>query len=69
MDRENLSALKAMAPTNARAALKLFLQYAPDLRLYDVPDPYYGNASAFEMVLDLSGAASRGLLAALQKGA
>jgi protein-tyrosine phosphatase len=69
MDRENLSALEAMAPANARAALKLFLEYAPDLKLRDVPDPYYGDASAFEKVLDLTSAASRGLIAALQKGA
>jgi protein-tyrosine phosphatase len=47
----------------------LFLDYAPQLRLRDVPDPYYGDAAAFEEVLDLTAAASRGLLAALQKGA
>jgi protein-tyrosine phosphatase len=69
MDGENLRELQAMRPPNSRAALKLFLEYAPDSALRDVPDPYYGDASAFEEVLELSTAASRGLLAALQEGA
>jgi protein-tyrosine phosphatase len=69
MDRQNLRALQALQPRGARASLKLFLDYAPQLRLRDVPDPYYGDAAAFEEVLDLTTAASRGLLAALQEGA
>jgi protein-tyrosine phosphatase len=69
MDGENLRELQAMRPRNSRAALKLFLEYAPDLGPRDVPDPYYRDASAFEEVLDLSTAASRGLLSALQEGA
>jgi protein-tyrosine phosphatase len=69
MDAENLRELQAMQPRNSRAAVKLFLEYAPDLGLRDVPDPYYRDAAAFEGVLDLTAAASRGLLAALQEGA
>jgi protein-tyrosine phosphatase len=69
MDRENLLALQAVKPRRARTSPKLFLDYAPQLQLRDVPDPYYGDAAAFEAVLDLTTAASRGLLAALQKGA
>ena len=68
MDRENLRELEAMKPDNSRASLKLFLEYAPDLNLRDVPDPYYRDASAFEEVLDLTSAASRGLLASLEEG-
>jgi protein-tyrosine phosphatase len=68
MDRENLRELEAMKPGNSRASLKLFLEYAPDLNLRDVPDPYYRDASAFEEVLDLTTAASRGLLASLSRG-
>jgi len=67
MDRENLRELQAMQPRNSHAALKLFLEYDPDLGLRDVPDPYYRDAGAFEQVLDLATAASRGLLAALEK--
>ena len=69
MDRQNLRELEAMKPANSRASLKLFLEYAPDLTLRDVPDPYYRDAGAFEEVLDLTSAASRGLLASLQDGA
>jgi protein-tyrosine phosphatase len=69
MDAENLRELQAMQPRNSRAAVKLFLEYAPDTALRDVPDPYYRDAAAFEEVLDLTTAASRGLLAALQEGA
>jgi protein-tyrosine phosphatase len=66
MDAENLRELRALQPRNSRAALKLFLEYAPGLG-HDVPDPYYRDAAAFEEVLDLSTAAARGLLAALQE--
>ena len=69
MDRQNLRALQAVKPRKARTSPKLFLDYAPQLGLRDVPDPYYGDSAAFEEVLDLISAASRGLLAALQEGA
>ena len=69
MDRENLEELQTLRPHTARAAVKLFLDYAPELGMRDVPDPYYLDAAAFEQVLDLTTVASRGLLAALQKGA
>ena len=67
MDRDNLRALEAMRPEGSRARVQLFLEYAPDSGRLEVPDPYYGDASGFEEVLDLSTAASRGLIAALQK--
>ena len=69
MDAENLRELQAMRPRNSHASVKLFLEYAPDSPMRDVPDPYYRDAAAFEEVLDLTTAASRGLLAALQEGA
>jgi protein-tyrosine phosphatase len=69
MDEDNLRELRARQPSNSRAAVKLFLEYAPDLGLREVPDPYYGNTSTFEEVLDLTTAASRGLLADLQERA
>jgi protein-tyrosine phosphatase len=69
MDRENLKALEAMQPKNSRARLALFLDFAPGLNLSEVPDPYYGDTKDFEKVLDLTIAASRGLLARLQEGA
>jgi low molecular weight protein-tyrosine phosphatase len=67
MDRANLLELEAMRPKDSHARVQLFLQYAPDSGRLEVPDPYYRDASVFEEVLDLTAAASRGLLAALQK--
>jgi protein-tyrosine phosphatase len=69
MDRENLRELKVRKPRGSGASVKLFLEYAPELNLQDVPDPYYRDATAFEQVLDLTTTASRGLLDALQEGA
>ncbi len=67
MDRENLRALEQGRPRNARAQLRLFLEYAPQTGLLEVPDPYYGSEQDFELVLDLCTAAARGLIAELQK--
>ncbi len=69
MDRANLRELQALKPRASHALVKLFLEYAPELNLRDVPDPYYRDAAAFEEVLDLTTAAARGLLAALEDGA
>jgi protein-tyrosine phosphatase len=66
MDGDNLRELEALKPRDSRAALKLFLEYAPELNRRDVPDPYYGDAGAFEEVLDLATAASLGLLKSLE---
>jgi protein-tyrosine phosphatase len=68
MDRNNLRDLEALRPRDATAELQLFLDYAPELKLREVPDPYYGGERGFEDVLDLTTAASRGLIVALQKG-
>ncbi len=67
MDRDNVEALKAVAPDDpGRAKVRLLREYdpasrgAPDL---DVPDPYYGGPAGFDVVLDQVEAACRGLLA------
>jgi protein-tyrosine phosphatase len=69
MDRDNLSALERRRPAGAAARLQLFMDYAPELGTSEVPDPYYGEAAAFERVLDLTAAASRGLIRVLQQRA
>lgn len=62
MDRENLSVLRQRAPEQLRERVRLFLEFAPDTDVLEVPDPYYGGAKGFEEVLDLIEAATRGLL-------
>ncbi|HEY1892618.1 MAG TPA: low molecular weight protein-tyrosine-phosphatase [Steroidobacteraceae bacterium] len=67
MDRENLNALQGRAPPQARDRLRLFLEFAPQTGISEVPDPYYGGPNGFEDVLDLIEAASRGLLEHLRQ--
>ncbi|HTX04857.1 MAG TPA: low molecular weight protein-tyrosine-phosphatase [Steroidobacteraceae bacterium] len=62
MDRENLRALERRAPAAVRERLRLFLEFAPEVGISEVPDPYYGGPNGFEDVLDLIEAAARGLL-------
>ena len=56
MDRGHLRALQEMAPERHHAKIRLFAAGR------DVPDPYYGGAKGFELVLDLVEAECRRLL-------
>ncbi len=62
MDQDNLSDLLALAPAEHGHKVRLFLDFAPELKVTDVPDPYYGTNSGFDRVLDLVEAASEGLI-------
>jgi protein-tyrosine phosphatase len=68
MDANNLDVLRKRAPAAYRERVRLFLEFAPDCGLDEVPDPYYGGPAGFEQVLDLVEEASRGLLSQLRKG-
>lgn len=61
MDDENMTALSRACPTAHRDKLSLFLEHAPDLRVREVPDPYYGGDEGFERVIDLCEAAAQAL--------
>jgi low molecular weight protein-tyrosine phosphatase len=63
MDESNLEALNALKPPDYTGRLGLFLDYAPQLGIREVPDPYYGAPAGFDRVLDLVEAAAAGLLA------
>ena len=67
MDTNNLEVLRKRAPAACRERVRLFLEFAPDCGLDEVPDPYYGGPSGFEQVLDLVEEASRGLLIHLKE--
>ena len=67
MDTNNLDVLRKRAPAVYRERVRLFLEFAPDCGLDEVPDPYYGGPSGFEQVLDLVEEASRGLLIHLKE--
>jgi protein-tyrosine phosphatase len=66
MDEDNRRDALALAPARFRASVGLLLEYAPDLDVREVPDPYYGGEAGFEHVLDLVEAAARGLIAELR---
>ena len=67
MDRENLSVLHNRAPAHVRERVRLFLEFAPDATVTEVPDPDYGGPNGFEEVLDLVEAATHGLLQHLRQ--
>ena len=62
MDRANLQNLESMRPPHFSGYLGLFLDFACGDSHSEVPDPYYGGESGFELVFDLVEDASRGLL-------
>lgn len=47
MDHDNLSALRALRPDDARAALSLLLDHVPGRAGEAVADPYYGDDAGF----------------------
>lgn len=66
MDTRNLADILKKAPSDFGGKIQLFLDYAPQSNVIEVPDPYYGGDQGFERVLDLVEQASQGLLKALQ---
>lgn len=62
MDSKNLAALQDMRPRTYAGHLGLLLDFAENVELKEVPDPYYGGANGFNHVLDLVEWASEGLL-------
>lgn len=62
MDRSNMDALRKLCPANRLPRLKLFMSYARQFDDDEVPDPYYGLAHDFDLVLDMIEDAAEGLL-------
>lgn len=62
MDDSNLANLQAIRPADGKAELALYLPRF-GLEQREVPDPYYGGADGFELVLDMLEQASEKLLA------
>jgi protein-tyrosine phosphatase len=62
MDRSNFEDLRAMQPEGTKARLVSMMDYHPERRPREVPDPYYGGMSGFSYMCELLDAATRGLL-------
>ncbi len=65
MDRGHLSQLRRNCPEARRDRLRLFLEFAPDLGLSEVPDPYYGGLADYDYALDLIEPGVAGLIEVL----
>lgn len=62
MDQENYADLQSICPEGYEGKLHYFLDFAPQLKIREVPDPYYGGPAGFEQVFDMAEEASFGLL-------
>lgn len=65
MDGENYDILMEACPDEFKSKINFFMDYAPDLGVREVPDPYYGGKYGFERVLDMTEEASVGFLNSL----
>lgn len=65
MDRANRDALLKMAPKERRDKIHLLMDYAPNLCVHEIPDPFFGRNNGFDYVCQLVDAACRGLLVSL----
>lgn len=62
MDQDNYHSLSRICPRGMERKLILLLDFAPELKRREVPDPYYGGQRGFDQVFDMVEAAARGLL-------
>jgi protein-tyrosine phosphatase len=67
MDRENLEYLFGVCPPQHQDKVRLFLSYARNCDLEEVPDPYYGGNTGFDRVLDLVEYGAQGLIDSLRR--
>jgi protein-tyrosine phosphatase len=65
MDRANRDGLLKLAPKEHRDKVRLFMEYAPNLCVQEIPDPFFGDKDGFDYVCQLIDAACRGLLVSL----
>ncbi|MBK8807498.1 MAG: low molecular weight phosphotyrosine protein phosphatase [Bacteroidales bacterium] len=68
MDNNNVADLKRMSTTEKhKNKIKLMTDYCTSINADSVPDPYYGGADGFELVIDILEDACNGLLNELLK--
>jgi protein-tyrosine phosphatase len=67
MDRSHLATLRRIAPVALLDRPRMLLEFAPELGLRDVADPYMRGPADYERALDLIEAGCTGLLAEIRK--
>ncbi|WP_462160035.1 low molecular weight protein-tyrosine-phosphatase [Pseudoalteromonas sp. GB56] len=53
MDNQNFEAARSIMPSGSRAKLMPLMAFHPGENITEVPDPYYGGAQGFDLVVDL----------------
>ena len=66
MDKGHYHDLERACPGGSTSKIRLFLDYASETGVTDVPDPYYGDGDGFDRVFDMIETASNGLLAEIE---
>ncbi len=66
MDDANYSHTIRLCPSHLQEKVHYFMDFAPQLQVKEVPDPYFGGPDGFEHVLDLVEAASAGLMSEIR---
>jgi len=61
MDQNNYARLRELQPDGSTGRVHLFMEFAGELPVREVPDPYYGREDGFDHSLDLIEQAARGL--------
>lgn len=67
MDLDILCELRRLALAQHHGKLSLFMDYSSARRGDEIPDPYYGGAQGFELVLDMAEDGAAGLLQHIKK--
>lgn len=67
MDQRNMTYLRGKCPETHAGKLRMLMDFAPKSEYREVPDPYYGSQSGFELVLDLVEEGAEGLLMELRQ--
>ncbi len=67
MDDSNMQNLRRICPKEYLPKLNKITDFAQKHSLDEVPDPYYGGAEGFELVIDLLEDACEGLLATVKR--
>jgi protein-tyrosine phosphatase len=62
MDGQNFDTLRFICPKHQVHKIGRLLDYAPKLKMRDVPDPFHANDLAFGQVLEMVETAAKGLL-------
>ena len=62
MDNQNIKDLQLKSPTQFISKIYKMTDFCTNITAAEVPDPYYGGAAGFELVLDILEDACQGLL-------